>query len=687
MFVTALAALAACGGGGGGGGGGKGGSGGSGSSTTPAPVGTAGIPDAGADVQPDGGPTCAAVAACGGGVVGRWTITDTCASLDLGAVCGGTTIQATLTFAGTQTFNADLTYAQVGSAGGTLTYHFPASCIGAQTCAQVRDRILSAGSPEGMGFLFQSATCTSERGGCACDAILSNIPTNETGTYSTSGGTLTTVHDGTIDATPYCVNGDTMHQMPADGEPETGAIVLTRAPSTDPTDTWQIFKEPTRKVDLLFMIDNSSSMEPLQTKLQEQLPVFMNVLKMSPTGDGTTTGLPDVHVAVISSDTGPGKFDLPDDHCRYKGDQGAFQTQPRGACAASPLIGGQTFLQASNNQAQKNYVGDIADAFSCIAALGHDGCGFEGPLKSVRWALDPLTMPPGNRGFLRDDAYLGVVLLTNGDDCSVPDDSDLLDPLQQHMSDPDGPFSSFRCNEFGHLCNINGSLQHPLRGVNSNLTSCISDDTATGRETKVADEVAFLKGLKADPSQVLVAAIAGPTVPYDVEMQNRTLTDGTIELQPSTDHSCVQNTGEYGDPAIRIQQWVQGFGDHGLMQTVCAPSFAPALMLVASALGKLSGPSCLSGPFRTNPTTQQPDCRVVDRDTSSGSGRIDTVVPNCAEAGAGQVCWTLSDNPNRCPEPGSKLLVVNRFGTAAPTQGTAVTCEPCPVGRSEIGCP
>ena len=39
-----------------------------------------------------------------------------------------------------------------------------------------------------------------------------------------------------------------------------------------------------RKIDLLFMIDNSQSMLPLQAKLLMQFPVFMNVLKMLPTG-------------------------------------------------------------------------------------------------------------------------------------------------------------------------------------------------------------------------------------------------------------------------------------------------------------------------------------------------------------------------------------------------------------------
>ena len=78
-----------------------------------------------------------------------------------------------------------------------------------------------------------------------------------------------------------------------------------------------------RQVDVLFMIDNSQSMQPLQDKLLRNFDVFMNQLKMIPTGAGDgSVGLPDVHVAVISSDTGPGGFDLPDRHCSYLGDAG-----------------------------------------------------------------------------------------------------------------------------------------------------------------------------------------------------------------------------------------------------------------------------------------------------------------------------------------------------------------------------
>jgi hypothetical protein len=215
----------------------------------------------------------------------------------------------------------------------------------------------------------------------------------------------------------------------------------------DVVDSWQAFPAVrSSQVEILFMIDNSQSMAPLQQKLYDGgLPAFVGALENTILADGTT-GLPDIHIAVITSDTGPGAFDLPDRHCRYLGDQGMFQTKPTGICTPPPLPADQHFFAATPNQATKNYQGDILGALSCVALVGDQGCGFEGQLKLVRWALDPSYVPTGNEGFLRDDAQLAVILVTNEDDCSVPDD-----PSQELMSDPLGPLWSFRCNEFGHL--------------------------------------------------------------------------------------------------------------------------------------------------------------------------------------------------------------------------------------------
>src|SRR5262249_34451972 len=57
---------------------------------------------------------------------------------------------------------------------------------------------------------------------------------------------------------------------------------------------------PSRELDILFMIDNSPSMGSKQKSLARNFPAFMNVLKNIP------GGLPDVHVAIVSSDLGAG---------------------------------------------------------------------------------------------------------------------------------------------------------------------------------------------------------------------------------------------------------------------------------------------------------------------------------------------------------------------------------------------
>jgi hypothetical protein len=59
-----------------------------------------------------------------------------------------------------------------------------------------------------------------------------------------------------------------------------------------------------------------------------------------------------------------------------------------------------------------------------------------------------------NASFLRPDAYLGIVLLTNEDDCSAPRNTPLfsLNGGKQSITNPLGPIANYRCNRFGHIC-------------------------------------------------------------------------------------------------------------------------------------------------------------------------------------------------------------------------------------------
>ena len=216
------------------------------------------------------------------------------------------------------------------------------------------------------------------------------------------------------------------------GPPDTGQPDLPISPPTDarfdagPTDTAidsGLIGQPTdivrsnhylasnRNVDLLFLVDDSSSMRLSQDNLRRNFPVLMQTLKNQP------GGMPNVHIAVISSDMGAGDGSVAS--CDSTGGKnGIFQYTPQGSCASTGLLPGATYI--SDIGGAKNYTGNLEDVFTCIAALGESGCGFEHQFASITRALgvDGLGAAPAeNAGFLRPDAFLAIVMITNEDDC------------------------------------------------------------------------------------------------------------------------------------------------------------------------------------------------------------------------------------------------------------------------------
>src|SRR5262249_17755381 len=162
-----------------------------------------------------------------------------------------------------------------------------------------------------------------------------------------------------------------------------------------------------------------------------------------------------------------------------------------------------------------NYSGDLATAFGCLAQVGASGCGFEHQMAAVRAALGDSTMnlpaPAGNANFLRNDAYLAIIWITNEDDCSAPPDSELFNPTQNALSDPLGPLASYRCTEFGILCNG----QKPPRQAGGPYQNCVSNDGAAQSDPKnslvpIQFYIDYFKRVKSIPNHVIAAAIAAP---------------------------------------------------------------------------------------------------------------------------------------------------------------------------------
>ena len=156
-------------------------------------------------------------------------------------------------------------------------------------------------------------------------------------------------------------------------------------------------------------------------------------------------GLPNLHIGIVTSDLGtsgshtdPAPTIPGGAGCAGEGDAGNLVAI---AGATDPFL---SDIEDANGGRDRNYTGELRDAFGSAALVGDQGCGFEQHLGAMRCALDA---NPNNAGFLRPTANLAVVILADEDDCSVGDsvffaaDTSLFGPLQ-----------SFRCFRFGVQC-------------------------------------------------------------------------------------------------------------------------------------------------------------------------------------------------------------------------------------------
>jgi hypothetical protein len=242
-----------------------------------------------------------------------------------------------------------------------------------------------------------------------------------------------------------------------------------------------------------------------------------------------------------------------------------------------------------NDGTTANYAGNLTDVFSCMTNIGQSGCGFEHQFESIRVALQRAENPsdPDNGGFLRPEAFLGIVMLTNEDDCSVPAPSQLFDPGQQTLADPRGGLNSYRCNEFGHLCN-GGAPPHTPPATPVALDNCTSNED--GPLVSVEGFASFLKGLKTDPSRIFIAALAGAPTPYVVGGHTFMLGNGASEVQPLIQHSCSASAGDYADPGVRIAQLLRSFGPNAVFESICADDFMPAMQNIGNAMVGMMAP-------------------------------------------------------------------------------------------------
>jgi hypothetical protein len=155
--------------------------------------------------------------------------------------------------------------------------------------------------------------------------------------------------------------------------------------------------------DVLFVIDSSPAMAPFATKLAGNARELIQLLT-PPFG-------PDLHIGVVTADPA---------------DAGALRQT---SSVADSFI---TQTLQFDTSVQTNVTGSIDDAFAALADVGSAGSASIQPLAMAQAALAPGVNP----GFLRDDAALGIVFITAGDDASAGTVDDYVTAFKQLKPDP-----------------------------------------------------------------------------------------------------------------------------------------------------------------------------------------------------------------------------------------------------------
>lgn len=237
------------------------------------------------------------------------------------------------------------------------------------------------------------------------------------------------------------------------------------APGPDAGDTTTTPRQ-CNKMDLVFVIDDSGSMQEEQSNLATNFPMFAQLLSSYTTPDGehidyriavTTTGK-DLMYTVSS-----GPVTLPQNE---DGDNGAF----RNNCNMT-----KRYLEPSD--------ANMEQVLSCRANVGTGGPSYEMPLLMTKWALGDRITDGTNAGFLRSDALLGIVMLTDEDDASTTQNNFMVTVTSQP------PVDYHPADLVSFLDTLKGHRTRWAAGVIAGPTDCSSSFGDAAKATRLQDFV------------------------------------------------------------------------------------------------------------------------------------------------------------------------------------------------------
>jgi hypothetical protein len=433
-------------------------------------------------------------------------------------------------------------------------------------------------------------------------------------------------------------------------------------------------------VDLLFVVDNSNSMQEEQTALRAAFPELLRALTSGDVdGDGTAEQRPvsDLHLGVVSTDLGIGQIDgIPG--CEGLGDDGRLLAA--GPAEAGCMASYPRFLE---HRSTEHELTQTAADLACIAALGTEGCSFEQPLESALKALWPSDDPrvefvpgpagdglhgqgnPGgqNAGFIRDDPAQGVsviaiVVVTDEDDCSSRIGAHFTPPVQLPPNDPLlAQGLNTRClRNPGNLFKLDDRYLQGFRALRVGNEQLVVFSAIVGvpaelvtpeRWEAVTDE--------SSRSQLYSELLAHPSMQATIDDRS-TPDPGDDNLRPS----CDRPGAGTAFPPRRIVELAEMFGSNGSVYSICQDDFTPAVRMIAKSM---IGPQ-LAAPCLPRPLVRGSDglvaCTLVWELPPPNAALDSTPTPTptrCDAAGFGFLSEPAPGERDRSDRGGARCLV------------------------------
>lgn len=170
--------------------------------------------------------------------------------------------------------------------------------------------------------------------------------------------------------------------------------------------------QPRAKVDILWVVDNSGSMAWAQNQLKSKFQAFAR--KLQDTRIDFQVGVTSLDVCSVNERNGYPVSDALCPNRQYIADAAIVANEVVGPLRGSLQVDRQT------NRSILRDTSDFVQAFQRTALLGTQGSAFEHGLWAARLAVEKSLASDGsNSGFVRKDATLSVIVLSDEEDDSV----------------------------------------------------------------------------------------------------------------------------------------------------------------------------------------------------------------------------------------------------------------------------